>query len=791
MFCLFTACLVSPFVGTILGGISDGIGTSASLNAPRGIALDNANTLVFVTEGSRIRQITIATGAVTTVAGSGLSQFLDAIGAEASFSSPWGLVIDMTDSNLFTADSQNHRIRQVHIATRAVTTLAGSGAASLANGAGTNAAFQFPRGLAIDNSSTRLFVADSGNNRICQILIATGQVTTLAGSTTRAFADGIGALASFSKPVALAIDRSSTRLFVSDTTETRIRQVVIATQAVSTLAGSGAVGFADGAGAFASIDEVPGMMVDGSGSFIYFADSGNDRVRKLSIASGAVTTIAGGGASLNGTCSAANITKPQAVAADSSGMSYYVVTGSRVVTMSFPVTGVPCRAGYVCPGSGVVASCPLGTYCPSGSSAVSPCTIGGFCSSTGMSLPTVCTPGSFCGATQLSAPSGKCSAGFFCPAGSSSSTQSPCLGGVYCPPGQNASDAFPCMPGTYCAAMSTNQTVCPSGSFCPVTRLSSPQTCPGGQFCNYPGLTRSYPAPYCTAGQYLVGTTCTSCPIGAACVGESWNAVAALCVGGTYQGNVSQTTCLTCNLGTYCGGAGATAPTPCPPGFACTAAGQSNFTVSCSAGHFCPAGSSSPTAQACPAGFYCSAGASVGTARPCSAGKYCPIASSTLDHGGPCTGGYYCAAGADRAPCSPGYFCPAGAVTLNQGGPCTPGAYCPVASPSAAGSGPCPAGFYCLPRQDRVPCAAGTASAGGQSACADCAAGTFQKYAGQGNCTACASGTTSTARAQFCTGAILACRVSCLLEFTVLIFNFRVDVCSSYFCSHSSRLVRR
>src|SRR5262249_18504388 len=140
---------------------------------------------------------------LTTIAGSaGVTAFNDAVGTAARFSSPDGVVADGNGS-LFIADVGNHRVRKLDIATNNVTTFAGSGANGVADGTGTGAQFKNPTGTPTEGLGT-LYVSDS--NRIRQIVISSAVVTTIAGQTTAGSTDAVGTAAQFSGPKGMTYD---------------------------------------------------------------------------------------------------------------------------------------------------------------------------------------------------------------------------------------------------------------------------------------------------------------------------------------------------------------------------------------------------------------------------------------------------------------------------------------------------------------------------------------------------------------------------------------------------------
>src|SRR5512143_3454369 len=165
---------------------------------------------------------TITTGVVTTLAGSaGVPGSTDGTGTAATFHTPYGIATDGT--SLFVADTGNNTIRKIDIASGVVTTLAGSaGVTGSTNGTGAGASFNHPAGITIDG--TILYVADTGNDIIRKVVISSGVVTTLAGIAGNPGSfDATGTAASFARPVGIA--SSGSILYVADTLNSTIRKV--------------------------------------------------------------------------------------------------------------------------------------------------------------------------------------------------------------------------------------------------------------------------------------------------------------------------------------------------------------------------------------------------------------------------------------------------------------------------------------------------------------------------------------------------------------------------------------
>nr|WP_254615922.1 hypothetical protein [Cupriavidus basilensis] len=169
-------------------------------------------------------------------------------------------------------------------------TLAGSTTSGSADGTGTAASFFVPSSVAADTSGN-LYVADSGNAKIRKITPA-GVVTTLAGSGIEGFSNGAATAASFFAPYGVAVDAAG-NVYVADMNNHAIRKIT-PSGTVTTLAGTGSMGSADGTGTAASFFAPRGVAVDGIGN-VFVADTSNSKIRKITPA-GVVTKLAGSGA---------------------------------------------------------------------------------------------------------------------------------------------------------------------------------------------------------------------------------------------------------------------------------------------------------------------------------------------------------------------------------------------------------------------------------------------------------------------------------------------------------------
>jgi sugar lactone lactonase YvrE len=321
--------IITTYGGTGSGGFSgdDSLATTAQLNAPAGIAFDATGDL-FIADlsNNRVRRIDARTKLITTYAGGGASDSGDNGPATAAqLAAPAGLAFDSA-GNLFIADSLHHRIRRVDAQTKIITTSAGNGTGGFSgdNGPAAAAQLSLPHGLAFD-SAGNLFIADSGNDRTRRIDARTGIITTPAGTGTEGFAgdDALATAAELYYPDGIAFD-SAGNLFIADSDDDRIRRVDARTRIITTYAGTGTSGFSgdNGPAAAAQLYEPAGIAFDSAGN-LFFADSFNNRIRRIDARTLVVTTYAGTGVAGfsgdGGPAALAQLNGPHGIAFDSAG----------------------------------------------------------------------------------------------------------------------------------------------------------------------------------------------------------------------------------------------------------------------------------------------------------------------------------------------------------------------------------------------------------------------------------------------------------------------------------------
>jgi sugar lactone lactonase YvrE len=299
--------------------------TALPVILPSAIAYDSAGNLYIAETGNHLIRKVDTGGVLTTVAGTGIQGYSGDNGpaTTARLDSPQGVAFDA--NSLYIADTHNHRIRKLDLTTGVISTIAGSTAGfSGDNGPAIAAQLRLPTALVVD-ANHNLYIADSQNHRIRKITAA-GLITTVAGDGIQGFSgdNGVATAASIDSPSGLAVDAAGD-LYLSDTHNQRIRKIIVATGQITTIAGTGTPGFSgDSNSATVARLALPhGLSIDGAGN-IFIADTANHRIRRIDASSGAITTIAGNGTQNfsgdDGPATAAALDSPRATTITPTGL---------------------------------------------------------------------------------------------------------------------------------------------------------------------------------------------------------------------------------------------------------------------------------------------------------------------------------------------------------------------------------------------------------------------------------------------------------------------------------------
>jgi DNA-binding beta-propeller fold protein YncE len=513
-------------------GYQDGTGTYATFNGPSGLALtpDGSTVLIADSNNHAIRSITVSTRQVSTLAGSGSSGDQD--GANARFNLPRDVAVSPDGSRALVADTNNHKIRSIDLATGSVTTLAGGGVrfGTSPNGgcgsnwmtsesecqeaastlskywAGSSTWSNYPRGCVILYDPYVYFNAYSNSETLCSS-------SYQCICSTAAYQDGIGAAAKFKYPQGVAFTADGSRAVVADTYNHKLRLIELATGSVTTIAGAytGSSGAQDGYGTIARFSSPWRVVTAGLDTFLV-TDRDNHRIRVMSASIGLVETFAGlsyqdglpssarfqtpppGGGGMSegykdGLPSNARFRSPRGIAViPGSGKVLVADAGNNRIRVLTSGTCL-CGAGLYRATQGAYAytcqGCPRGSWAEAGSTGSSscycltgfygaagqctPCDLGFFKSINGSTDCESCPPNSVSRTGSTSARDCLCNAGFF---------------------GDNGQPCWSCDTGKFSDSLgSTTCTACPRSKYSSYLAATTCLACAAGKMAAKTGST--------------------------------------------------------------------------------------------------------------------------------------------------------------------------------------------------------------------------------------------------------------------------------------------------------------
>jgi sugar lactone lactonase YvrE len=338
-------------ISTAVGGGPNKVpAMDANLYTPTGVAVDGAgNYYIAVYNAHRVFKVDTK-GVLTVFAGIGVAGYggdgVKGGAAEAFLNFPQDVAVD-SSGNVYISDYNNFVIRKVDT-TNTITTIAGEAGQCNYNGDGKPATkFNLcrPVGLALDSTGANLFIGDMSNCRVRKLALASDTISTFAGTNTCGFTGdgGPATSAELSQPDGVAVDTAGD-VFIGDSSNFRIREVTKSNGNINTVAGDGTPGCGGDGGpaTSASMDTVVNLSVSGDGKTVTYPDQSCQKVRQFTV-KGNISTVAGNGTAGfsgdGGAATSAEVNFPQAIAATSTAGQFLIADNNNYRIREFTVGG--------------------------------------------------------------------------------------------------------------------------------------------------------------------------------------------------------------------------------------------------------------------------------------------------------------------------------------------------------------------------------------------------------------------------------------------------------------------
>jgi len=385
-----TSGILSVLAGNGLAGYSGdgGLAPQAELNSPSGVAVDSSGNVYIADSLICIIRKVDTGGTISTFAGTGGACKYGGDGgaaARAYLNTPYGVAVD-SSGNVYIADTDNYRIREVTVSNGEINTVAGTGTECTGGGANcgdggpsTSAGISQVYSLAVDGSGN-VYIPDFSNYEVRRFSVG-GNIKTVAGNGTYCVPGGpfcgdggLATSAELTDVYGIAVD-SGRNIFIADLDNFRIREVTVSDGKINTVAGSGIYCAGDlaqcgdgGLATSAELSDVYGVGVDGFDD-ILIADYGDFAIREVTASNGKINAVAGNGSEdFTGDgipATNAALGQPAGTTSDSSGNTYIADTENCVIRE------VNATTGNITTIAGTPGYCEYGDYGGDGGAATS------------------------------------------------------------------------------------------------------------------------------------------------------------------------------------------------------------------------------------------------------------------------------------------------------------------------------------------------------------------------------------------------------------------------------------